>query len=561
MKLKSLLKKPVFITIIAIGFVLACAGMVYYSLTKSNISQPIFNQSGEMHVNKYGQKWWLNYPGKNVLEFSGNKKTGPEIVKGTIDPLKVSVGQRQTMEIEVNSSVNIKKVTAYITTDNNVVEVELKQTGVRELTYDDISNRQAFVKDDGELVLKTELESDPKYVLKTFIDNLFTKAKASNKQRYTFSGDWIVYDTRETTYNTKFVVVDEKSQEDMVTMAWSDPCTLPLSKNVSWLGSPDDPEYSGYFNVDKTQYIFNNTTCSENKLDGIENVDYVVRSGITVTIQVGTIVRTPGNKIIVSGGQLALPDQPGADPNIGKIIKSKIWLLDRDGDGYFKSNVLDANSAYMQAKYPNPPSLTELPPITFWHLPIIRNIYIGFVKLTDKVFDHAKADIVACNDPGQPQWIAKGDITDNNNPVATSTPIVDCDDSRKNAHPNTTIFCEVARANESFDYNCDGQITKQYNTTVTNNYLGTPLCIWLNTNPLPYPSPEVWECVNNNNINPSTDLIDGYLSLPECGQTADYLSYTGIKSYDTNCTNKTASGDCNAIKIRGTTTPQIQMCR
>jgi hypothetical protein len=155
MKLKSLLKKPVFITIIAIGFVLACAGMVYYSLTNANINQPISTQSGEMHINKYGQKWWLNYPGKNVLEFSGNKKTGPEIVKGTIDPLKVSVGQRQTMEIEVNSSVNIKKVIAYIHTDNNVVEVELKQTGARELTYDDINNRQAFVKDDGELVLKS----------------------------------------------------------------------------------------------------------------------------------------------------------------------------------------------------------------------------------------------------------------------------------------------------------------------------------------------------------------------------------------------------------------------
>ena len=515
--------------------------------------------------NEKGQAWHISNPGRNEFVTGGKTINEPKIVKAVIDPLKVSVGQNQTMSIEVNSDKDMDKVVAEITTDHKVVKVELKQTSQRDLTYDDVKSSPFLVKDDGELVLASD-QSANNFVYDNLTNKFFDRAKAASTRHYTFEGSWMVHDTGETTYRTKFIAYDKAGQSSNATLAWSDPCSTPPSKNVAWASTDTgglQGTMFGYFkrtNGTINDFVFDSlpshaASCDSSALMGVEDINYIIPSGANVTLSSDKLILTPGKHITIeTGGTIWLPS------GNQKIVKGYLWMHDGDGDGYFSSSATARDLTYTSANSA-PASSTGGSgngSDAFNNLfDNFKNKFISYIK-----FQPARADVICTAQPS-PKWVKLGAITDATNPFASS-PKIDCDDGNMAAHTDSPYFCDIKTANNDYDWNCDGVETKK--STQITYYEGqyaqigywTPIkCNWHSDQPTPHCKPSADDIANQYAPN-------GYINntVPGCGQTGTWREFWhpalgGTAGY---CGGFSSEGTCHSVYKDNTESTITQTC-
>ncbi len=530
----------------------------YLLIAKNNIQlEKIINEKpiakALAFTNENGQKWYISNPGKNVFNIGANIKDGPKIVKAEIDPLKVSVGQKQTMTLEVNSNQPLTKVIAEITTDHKTITVELKQTNERDLTLDDVKNSPFLVKESGEVVFSAEKSPTSKFVYDNLVNRFFETAQASNVRHYTFSGDWIVHDTGETTYRTKFIAYDSNNKSNSTTLAWSDPCSLPISKNIDWaVGGLSGMQFGYFEDSSKTNFILTNqsgyATCSEDTISGIESVNYTVQGDSTLNITGSKIVRTPGNIItLIAGSYIILDDQPNT-----KIAKGYIWLKDNDGDGFF------TNSPVKQFTTDNnPPSGGSTGGGSELSYYLNRKISGLVNKITsNKLFaNRTKADEIQCASTGQVTWSKTSTINNYNNYLLNNNTVLDCDDSRSHAKPGSTLTCSIPRSDNSYDYDCNGIAEQAWpRNRFPANWNG--ICTWDpdETGKNPYGG----DCINNM----TGPVYSGWTyggNVPACGVTGNYRWYNN--SQFPTCANYTNRNSCEAVVLVGGEDTRKQECK
>lgn len=307
MKAKSHFNKPLYLILLGFVFIIICTYFVYYSLDQAQQQKDELT-TNEIHVNNNEQQWRLTTPGKSILEYVSNPGDGPRIVKSVIEPLHVNAGERQNIQLEINSEYNVENVTAYITTDKGLFEIKLNQASVREQTFDDFKNQTAYTDNKGNVNLNVKTDNNPKAALNGFVDSLFTKAKATNELRFIYTGSWTVADSRNKSYFIRFVVNDENKKSDKVALAWSNPCTLPVTKEITKWPTEASKDTMGYFSSDKEFNITNDSVCSDNKIANVENANIKITNNKTLVVPSKDFINNSGNSIVLEEkSKIAIP--------------------------------------------------------------------------------------------------------------------------------------------------------------------------------------------------------------------------------------------------------------
>src|SRR3989344_3427736 len=186
------------------------------------VSMGVFKNLGQkvaedFYVNAQGEKWTL--PTEGTYEFTASSGSYPKVLAGKVDPLKVAVGDTQTMRVKVASPTPLKGVTAFIETDTKTMEVPLALVESKALSGDYFESQPYLINDKNELIINSAGSSYASDALKTLVSS----AEAQAVAEYTFEGSWVVNDTHTKTYHTKFVAEAENGDKNQMTLAWSAP--------------------------------------------------------------------------------------------------------------------------------------------------------------------------------------------------------------------------------------------------------------------------------------------------------------------------------------------------
>lgn len=251
---------------------------------------PLVNQSPIQKIISVNK----NIPiGHQTYEIYQPKSDGPKILKAEIDPVDVHVGDTQTLSLTVESMVSIASVTAEIETDKGSVNLPLSLSKSDNLSF---VHRPYLLNKDNYLVPENNLGDLKNNLSKDLIAN------ASSDTQLIYQGSWVVKDTHDTYYRTKFIVKDISEKVNSVTLAWSDACGI--SNSGDWVSSAN---------------------CVIGSVDGVDNGNATVSVGNTLTLN-STFAFNPGKGVIVNG-TLAL----GAG---GQLKKTYLWQVDSDSDNY-----------------------------------------------------------------------------------------------------------------------------------------------------------------------------------------------------------------------------------
>jgi len=90
----------------------------------------------------------------------------------------------------------------------------------------------------------------------------------------------------------------------------------------------------------------------------------------------------------------------------------------------------------------------------------------------------------------------------------------DCDDTDSNVHPGQVGYFTNISNGGTWDYNCDGSVTKEYPATTTAQCNSSPACSGI-----------TFSCNNTSIGNPGWGTMNGYPSMvavPSCGSTGTY---------------------------------------
>ncbi len=224
---------------------------------------------------------------------------------------------------------------------------------------------------------------------------------------------WKVRDTHVNIYRTKFIAKDKKGNISDFTLTWTDPCS----------GIPQGGDGSLTAN------------CTVSSVDGVDNGNLTSMNGYTLTINsTGVFVFNPG-KYIKTNGTIAIA-------NGGKIVQGYLFYDDADRDGYAPNTV--------QSYSLNP-------------------------SVAGKVRRYAALGTSDCDDSDPTRWRLRYLDQDNDSYCPNSnlycvgnhvgyrdscTGFNDCYDLNRNAKPGQTNYFTVHRGDGSFDYDCDGIITR-----------------------------------------------------------------------------------------------------
>jgi hypothetical protein len=462
--------------------------------------------------------------GAQTYEVIQNKSVWPKILEAKIDPVDVHVGDKQTLSIIVLSKEKIKEVVAYIETDNGTTTLPLNFIG--EVSDNDLLPKKYDLDDDNKLVI---LEDKDKYNFLKSIGFIFDKIKplfganagASNGNlsdsnlnnqnesninypKLKYENSWIVRDTHDKYYHTVFVIEDVLGNKNSITLAWSDACGIPNSG--AWTISAN---------------------CTISSTDGVENGNATINT-YTLTLN-APFVWNPGYSIIVGSGSIAVgsggslqkaylfytdSDGDGYYPNTtlnislsssvsGMVRRSnalgtdcndsnaslntlKTGYVDNDGDGRAGTYVSNA-CVVSVAGSSNDCNDSNA---NVW------NYGYGY----DGDRDGYGTSAYGCNNGNSPYDATLGtDCNDSNASLyqylngyrdndgdgygagtlysvcsGSSLPSgyvsnnTDCYDSNADAHPGQTYFFVVNRGDGSFDYNCNGSIEQDRDSTLRN---------------------------------------------------------------------------------------------
>ena len=199
-------------------------GVRIFVAQKSNVPEsPLAAVSLAYYKNAKGEPWAV--PTGDYSFQSASLETYPKFVLGNINPLDVSIGQTQTMQIIVRDNVPLTKVWAEVENDKSTDVIPLKVGASSTVSYNTIENQKYLVDSNtGKLIVNDGGHRTP--VVLALIQSLFQKAEAEQAVDYSYSGSWVVHDTRTITYHTTFYATDTQGRTAKMVMAWSDPCSI-----------------------------------------------------------------------------------------------------------------------------------------------------------------------------------------------------------------------------------------------------------------------------------------------------------------------------------------------
>lgn len=234
----------------------------------------------------------------------------------------------------------------------------------------------------------------------------------------TYEASWIVEDTHDATYHTTFSATDGEGNRNQITIAWTDPCGIPPGGD--WTMTTD---------------------CIISSSDGVDNGNITIQSG-TLTLN-APLAFNQGKSLNVIGGTILKGTS-------GSIIKSNIYQIDADGDGY------PANSTMY---------LSSTAPINGRR----RNLLSATIDCNDGAFSSTNT----CTAPQcWPDADGDGYFSVNATTGCTGSYSTsqgnDCYDANANAKPGQVNYYATDRGDGSFDYNCDG-IESMENTAIGKN--------------------------------------------------------------------------------------------
>lgn len=309
--MKNIKKRDIVFVVVGIAFLIFVG--VSMNLSK-NMGEKI---AQEFYVNAKGQKWQLPTDGK--FEFTASSGQYPKFLSGTVDPLKVKVGDTQTFVITIASPTPLKSVKAITETDTKTQELELTLLESKTLSGNYFRTQPYLIDEKGELVIN---ETNASYAEKA-IEQIVSKAEAQALVEYTYTGSWVVNDTHTKTYHTQFTAETEKGEKNQMTLAWSDPI-CEFDEDGKLTNEDEFPEVG-------IGCLF---TAG---IEGFDGGDITIPSGKTLAVSgvtsepvsEGTFIwngGTEGAKIIVNGTIVL--------SNGGSIRQGKLYFKDSDNDTF-----------------------------------------------------------------------------------------------------------------------------------------------------------------------------------------------------------------------------------
>jgi hypothetical protein len=407
--------------------------------------------------------------------------TLPAIIQATINPPDVHVGMKQTLTVIVEDPADITSVEALIQTDHATTTLPLKLVGPA--TVAELVPQRYAVSEDHKLVFLDDQSN-------LAATQVIKEAHASDGPKLKYSASWIVRDTHDKTYHTTFVVKDSVGRTNTDTLAWSDVCNIPLGGNWSLA-------------------TFGGACSIPAGVDGVDNGIVTIASFALTINSSATFAFTGGAyPINITNGTINIASG-------GKIVKSPLWMVDADVDGYpasglqyaqasapagglrrsvLASYTVDCNDASVGVyQYLNgyvdadgdgraggfgPYSVCSGASLPTGYFTSFSDCQDGNALIYQNVFGGTDGDgdgyvagssaggscvgdsalingkAYATDSIGNFTWLYFTNILGYN----------DCYDSNPNAFPGSTYTSNVNRGDGSFDYNCNGSEDKVDNT-------------------------------------------------------------------------------------------------
>lgn len=305
------------------------------------------------------------------LVFNVSQNTdGPKITKVIIAPQKVSRGEEQYLEVWVNDEQGVKSVQT---------ETEL----------------------DGGFIKKLDME-------------LFEGDTKNGKWRVT----WVVHDTHDETYNTKFMTTSIDGRHSTITYAWLDPCSPP--KIGDWTTS-----LSGEY-------------CDNGGIIG-GNDNIIIPSSSNFVLTNSTTLVFPPYRSITLGDEATISLCEGCT-----IEKAYMVIRDPDADGQFaqgaSQNLITATTTNLEVRNVNGVSKQGK-----WINGVWYTYALNFQNITN---------------PSIPMG---GDCYE-----------ADTDGGRRTYSANPYWYNDTDRGDRSWDYNCSGAIEYRVGLAVVGQCQNTP---------------------------------------------------------------------------------------
>lgn len=153
-------------------------------------------------------------------------------------------------------------------------------------------------------------------------DEIFLELIEEEDGKSDWFGVWKVHSTHKETYRTTFIAEDKKGEQNSITLTWTDPCSIPLGGDWVLDGN-----------------------CLISGVDGVDNGNFTVDGGYTLTIQNGsTFVWNSGKSFNISDGSVVIAEG-------GQLKQTSLWITDNDGDNYFPSSYVQKFGDSLPAGY------------------------------------------------------------------------------------------------------------------------------------------------------------------------------------------------------------------
>lgn len=289
------------IAVIAIGWLVASWIASQNEIAPIDRNPAVSVSLASSYTNAEGERWAIP-DGEYDFKVS-SEEAYPRFVLGSVNPVKVSLGDTQHMSVVVRDNVPLTKVWAEIENDKSTDTVPLVLGASSTVSWSDIQSQKYLVDAEGKLVINDG--NNRTGVIANLIQSLVRKAEADQAVDYSYSGSWVVHDTQTITYHTTFFAEDTLGRKTQLTLAWSDPC------------------FTGGGTI--------TTGCSAtNVVTGYDGQNLMLSgSGIAVNLAASTLVYNSGKSIsgLTNGNSIVI----GANSSISE---NNLWVIDNDGDPY-----------------------------------------------------------------------------------------------------------------------------------------------------------------------------------------------------------------------------------
>jgi len=256
---------------------------------------PTGTSTAEKLVNKKGQDWGPLPMGDFQFSVASAADKPIRFVSGEINPPDVHVGDQQALKIVLTSANGVARVVAQIGTDHGVKILELKKTS--DMATNGLPASPLYSPDGKTFALRGAGTSS------AGTDPFINAADASDFPKEAWEGNWTVADTHDTYYNTTFVAYDTKGNSNQLVLAWSDMCGLPTNGTGTL-----------------------SQNCAATGVDGVDNGDLDLNNK-QLTLVSGVLAWNPGRSIKIDGGTIIAT-------STGQMKQVYLCYTDADGDHY-----------------------------------------------------------------------------------------------------------------------------------------------------------------------------------------------------------------------------------